>query len=65
MAEVMLECPESGCGFVAQSRAGLGNHRWQKHSASVLTLVPCQFCRQTFRPQGLRNHEIIVIQIHK
>ena len=57
----MFKCSESGCGFVAQSRAGLVNHRrqkhrQQKHSASALT--PCQFCRRTFRPQGLRNHEM-------
>ena len=56
-AEAMFKCSESGCGFVAQSRAGLVNHRRQKHSAYALTPVPCQFCRRTFRPQGLRNHE--------
>ena len=56
-AEAMLKCPESGCGFVAQSRAGLVNHMWQKHSASAMTTVPCQFCRRSFRPQHLRNHE--------
>ena len=55
-AEAMLKCPESGCGFVARSRAGLVNHRRQKHSASAMTSVPCQLCRKGFRPQGLRNH---------
>ena len=45
----MLKCPESGYGFVGQSRAGLVNHRWQKHSASPITTVAYEFCRRSFR----------------
>ena len=56
-AEAMLKCPKSGCGFVVQSRAGLVNHKRQKHSASAMKTVPCQFCRRSFRTQGLRKHE--------
>ena len=43
-AQMELQCTEPGCGFRAQSKAGLVNHRRQKHRAAALETLPCQHC---------------------
>ena len=55
-AQMELQCTEPGCGFRAQSKAGLVNHRRQKHRAAALETLTCQHCGGQYRRQGLRNH---------
>ena len=54
MSESEWLCGVGGCVFSAQSRAGLVNHRRQKHGAST-TAVSCQHCGGQLHPQGLHN----------
>ena len=55
-AQMELQCTEPGCGFRAQSKAGLVNHRRQKHRAAALETLTCQHCGGQYRRQGLHNH---------
>ena len=54
-SEFVLHCSFDGCGFTAVNHAGLVNHQRQKHGQSLTS--QCQYCHQTFRQQGLHNHE--------
>ena len=54
-SDLALRCTEEGCGFIALNHAGLVNHQRQTHGPS--STGQCQFCHQTFKLQGLHNHE--------
>ena len=49
-------CEASGCGFVARSKAGLVNHKRQKHLAIYQQDQHCLLCGCVFKRQGLQNH---------
>ena len=55
-AQMELQCTEPGCGFCAQNKAGLVNHRRQKHRAEALETLTRQHCGGQYRRQGLHNH---------
>ena len=59
-SEFALHCSLNGCGFTAVNHAGLVNHQRQKHGQSLTS--QCQYCHQTFRQQGLHNHEYFCCQ---
>ena len=54
-SEFALHCSFDGCGFTAVNHAGLVNYQRQKHGQSLTS--QCQYCHQTFRQQGLHNHD--------
>ena len=54
-AENALHCDESGCTFIALTRAGLVNHQRQAHSPPHFST--CTICGKQFHQQGLRNHQ--------
>ena len=56
LAQMELKCPEQGCGFYAQNKAGLVNHQRQKHRAVSQETSPCPHCGGQYRKQGLYNH---------
>ena len=56
LAQMELKCPEQGCGFYAQNKAGLVNHQRQKHRAVSQETSPCPHCGEQYRKQGLYNH---------
>ena len=49
-AEEALHCDFPECGFTAVSKAGLVNHKRQKHAQRQP--VQCQFSSKYFRQQG-------------
>ena len=51
-----LTCPEPGCGFVGQTKAGLVNHSRQRHGSGAQVRLPCPHCRGVFHKQGLSIH---------
>ena len=54
-SDLALRCTEEGCGFIALNHASLVNYQRQTHGLS--STGQCQFCHQTFKLQGLHNHE--------
>ena len=55
VSESALHCSHPGCSFLAQNQAGLTNHQRQRHF--TIQMIQCQYCHQTFRQQGLHNHQ--------
>ena len=49
-------CEASGCGFVARSKAGLVNHKRQRHLAIYQQDQHCPLCGGVFKRQGLHSH---------
>ena len=55
-AQTELQCKEVGCGFCAQSKAGLVNHQRQWHRHAAQETLTCQYCSGQYKKQGLNNH---------
>ena len=54
-AEAGLYCNHPGCSFVAVNKAGLTNHRRQRHTLSQVAM--CAFCAPSLGQQELHNHQ--------
>ena len=50
-----LSCPESGCAFVGQTKAGLVNHSRRKHSSETQSWLQCPHCGCYYK-QGMVMH---------
>ena len=48
-AQAELQCKEVGCGFCAQSKAGLVNHQRQRHRHAAQETLTCQYCSGQYK----------------
>jgi len=49
-------CGEHGCPFVSTTKAGITNHKRQKHGAMAQSQKLCSLCNKSFHPQGFFMH---------
>ena len=57
-----LVCDHPNCNFKASNRAGLVNHKRQKHGPQ--TIGQCNHCGKSFNIQGLPNHKRFCAKRH-
>ena len=57
VAQERWVCSDSGCGFLAQSKAGLVNHTSLKHTTMAQHKLRCEYCGRHFKVQGMIMHQ--------
>ena len=57
-----LVCDHPNCNFKASNRAGLVNHKRQKHGPQ--TIEQCNHCGKSFNIRGLPNHKRFCAKRH-
>ena len=52
----LYTCDVQQCPFVSLSKAGLTNHKRQKHGPAAQSVMQCKHCKKSFKKQGFKMH---------